>query len=249
MRAPGARGAGRPAPEETRTSRSTCTRGQAAPNQTTKYRLFADSGGFCQLGCGQELFRTDTKAAITIAEFAHVIAASGRGPRGDQEATAEERRSYENIVLLCPTCHTVVDKAPDDYPAEALLERKYAHRAAVRAGVDQRFDTRAEARRRLLKLVRENRVVWEQYGPEGEHRHDPEAPQAAAWRRHALTTIVPNNQAIGELLDANEHLLTEEEKSVAAVFAVHAGEFAARHLEGIAIAGTRFPAELEECFS
>lgn len=227
----------------------TCAGGSATPNQTTRFRLFADSGGFCQLGCGAELFRTDTKTAITIAECAHIIAANAGGPRGDEAAVPEILRAYENIILLCPNCHTAVDKSPHDYPVESLLDRKGSHRAAVRAGVNLRFDTRPPARQRLESLLAENRTVWERYGPEGDHRYDPEAAEAAAWKRHALVTIVPNNQAITELLGANDHLLTDSERSVATLFTVHATEFAARHVEGAAVPGARFPREIENCFS
>ena len=41
--------------------------------------------------------------------------------------TLEERDSYANLILLCPTHHLLIDKNTDDFPAERLYKMKIDH--------------------------------------------------------------------------------------------------------------------------
>jgi len=44
---------------------------------------------------------------------------------------------YVNLILLCPSCHTHVDKAPEEYPEDLLKKWKKDHEAQVgRQGVE-----------------------------------------------------------------------------------------------------------------
>jgi hypothetical protein len=49
----------------------------------------------------------------------------------DLALSDEQRDAYENLILLCGTCHRVVDGQPLDYPVHVLLELKRAHEAWV----------------------------------------------------------------------------------------------------------------------
>jgi len=105
-----------------------CSRGEAAPDSHTKLRLFADAAGHCQNpACNQPLFIDAGRKNIHIAEMAHVFAAADDGPRANAELTQAERGRYSNLILLCPTCHTIIDKAPGEYPDTVILMWKQQH--------------------------------------------------------------------------------------------------------------------------
>lgn len=78
--------------------------------------LFARSAGRCNL-CQKEV--------PDIAERAHIIAYSEYGARGD--TSMERDNSYENLILLCPNCHTQVDKYPEQFPSTKLHSIKEEH--------------------------------------------------------------------------------------------------------------------------
>ena len=104
------------------------SRGKASPNAQTKLRLFADSGGFCQNpDCNANLFLSIGDTDFHIAEMAHVFCASDKGPRMNSRLSAEERGCYSNLILLCPTCHTKIDKAENEYPDTLIFDWKTNH--------------------------------------------------------------------------------------------------------------------------
>lgn len=68
----------------------------------------------------------------------------------------------------------------------------------------------------------------------------------ARWRRHARSTVVPNNREILRVLNANGHLLTNEEKQTVALYSLHVDQFENRHVLGDWTAGAqRFPSQME----
>ncbi|HYO59963.1 MAG TPA: HNH endonuclease signature motif containing protein [Archangium sp.] len=82
--------------------------------------------------------------AKPLGEHAHIIAHSDAGPRADPSIPESERASYSNLILLCPTHHTQVDKQPDSFTVEDLrswkrdLER-WVHERLGRAVSDITF--------------------------------------------------------------------------------------------------------------
>ena len=70
---------------------------------------------------------TDSSDAAVIAQICHIYAVSTDGPRGKAGLTDEELNSPENLILLCPNHHTVVDKQFETYPAEKLKQWKQNH--------------------------------------------------------------------------------------------------------------------------
>ena len=97
--------------------------------------------------------------------MAHVFAAADDGPRANAELTAAERGRYENLILLCPTCHTIIDKAPVEYPDAMILrwKRKHGERIAALSGAVE-FPSRIQARDAIEPALAENRLVFEKYG-------------------------------------------------------------------------------------
>lgn len=62
-----------------------------------------------------------------IAENAHIIAFGEKGPRSNNTIEESEKNSYKNLLLVCATCHTIIDKNPKQFPVEKLLKIKEDH--------------------------------------------------------------------------------------------------------------------------
>jgi hypothetical protein len=220
-----------------------CARGKAQPSPETRIRLFADSAGYCQNpGCAEHLFVDTGKGEMThFAEMAHIVAASDDGPRANRKLSAAERGAYQNLILLCAKCHTIIDKAPDAYPEDVIRRWKEtrAERLAALFGVVA-YQTRAEALAAITPAMEENKVVLDTYGPGSEARFDPESEAPQAWRRKMLGTIIPNNKRIAAILDKNRHLMVRNEAKTLEQFRQHTDDLVARHLEGV-FGGQMFP--------
>jgi len=84
--------------------------------------LWGRAAGRCSI-C--KIIVTADKESVTDAypfgENAHIVAEKPGGPRGDDGLSESLRNNYLNLILLCPTCHTKIDKAPEDFPPERLL--------------------------------------------------------------------------------------------------------------------------------
>ncbi|GAB4377356.1 MAG: hypothetical protein Kow00121_26530 [Elainellaceae cyanobacterium] len=99
---------------------------------------------FCRLPLTQD--SETTSSSIPIGEQAHIVAKESNGPRGDSLLTLDERDSYANLILLCPTHHTVVDKNPEDFPVEKLHTLKTEHELWVQQTLSQVWDLNQQAR-------------------------------------------------------------------------------------------------------
>src|SRR5262245_46442332 len=98
------------------------------------------------------------RASYNIGEMAHIIARSTGGPRGQNAAGAD---TYDNLILLCPTCHTLVDKGPSEYPTDKLLRWKSEHEKSIReSGSSQKFDDVAKLKSAVTRLLQENHHLW-----------------------------------------------------------------------------------------
>ncbi|MGH3564691.1 MAG: hypothetical protein ACRDRH_01380 [Pseudonocardia sp.] len=214
-------------------------------SQPAKDWLWSESGGHCQ----NPECRTDLHSFVKhthIGELAHIIPASMEGPRADEgpELKEGERALPENVVVLCPTCHSVIDKAPEEYPANVLRgwKRRSQEARAVAHGTPV-FTLRSEAREFVEELLGANRAVFDLYGPLDEVFDDTRAEQ---WRRHVNDTIIPNNRTLLRVLQVNRGWLTGAGKATVHLFAVHVQELEERHLEGNWTPGsTKFPNAME----
>lgn len=70
-------------------------------------------------------------------ELAHIIGARPDAARGDSVESSRLERDPSNILLLCPSCHTKVDRDPVAYPVEQLRGAKAAQEERVRAAAAQ----------------------------------------------------------------------------------------------------------------
>ncbi|WP_143735184.1 HNH endonuclease [Methylocaldum sp. 14B] len=196
-----------------------------------------------------EIFRNIEEEVIHIAEIAHVISAGDAGPRSNQELTPEQRARYENLILLCPTCHTMIDKAEDKFPIEMLLDWKAMHKQRIADvfGV-QRYESRKDVRQRIESLLSENAFIFHEYGPMTDERFNPESTLPNQWIRKIRSKIIPNNRKILSVCDANIHLLDEGERLLLIQFRQHVDDFEAKHLAGVDENGRQFPVGFEAIF-
>jgi hypothetical protein len=160
-----------------------------------------------------------------IGEMAHVIAKKPKGPRGIASGGED---TYENLILLCPTHHTEVDKSPENsFPPDVLFNWKQKHEAKVAAAfISLSFDSSKKMAVYIQKLLIENRTVWKTYGPESlEAKRNPLSNLAELWVLRKLDTIVPNNRRIINVIQKNRHLFDVEAFESACEFIEHAEGF------------------------
>lgn len=222
-----------------------CPRGKASPNAHTKRRLFAASAGYCQNpNCLTELFVDTDKNSFHIAEMAHIFAAQDDGPRPKPKLSKEERGAFENLIMLCSNCHTMVDKAPDTFPDQLILQWKREHQIKLQGLFGAKaFDTRNKARELLDPILTENHAIFQQYGPHIEAANNPESGAAEQWKRKMLSRILPNSRRMLAILDANRNLLDTNEKLALEQFRQHIDDLEAFHIEGVKIDSSRFPSD------
>ena len=201
----------------------------------TKRLLWSRSGGYCQNPtCDHEFFTFFQDGDIvSLGELAHVIGQSERGPRGKSSLETEKRNEHQNIILLCPTCHRLVDKKPEQFPTETLYEWKRSHEEKIRHSfVVPTYGTRGSLGTAVHKLLRQNRAIFRQYGHHSEDSANPLSDAADVWHRYVFSDVIPNNRRVADLLGANEHLLSESEKDLFDKFLLHQQAFEYNHVSG-----------------
>jgi hypothetical protein len=203
--------------------------------EKTKRLLLSKSGGFCQNpGCNQDLFKFFEDGTVTnIEELAHIIARKKGGPRGDDTLKLSDRDEYDNIILLCPTCHTIVDKSPHLFPARLMIEWKILHEQKIRDCFNvPLFSNRRDLVMELGRLLRENNAIYSTYGPNGMFKGKAVTDATIMWEERSIKTIIPNNRRILSLLYKNEHLLSYDERELIGVFKIHKDGFEYNKLSG-----------------
>jgi hypothetical protein len=229
-----------------------CRSGRPKLAQDEDRRLFAESAGTCLL-CNAPLFADlpGGSRSVSIAERAHVVAHSDSGPRADRTVPEEERRTPANLVLLCATCHTKVDKSPENFSAADLFARKAERAAAVAlVGGTPIFNIRSDARRAVQKVLERNRLIFRNYGPDPVDGSVSSTEDAERWSRHVLEDIVPANELIVAIVRINEALTNAEDREAAELLRLHTRDLAEKHRgEPVTAPARRFPRAVEDLFS
>lgn len=105
-----------------------------APSRTVTRNLYLASGNRCAFpGCDSPLMRAD---GVLVGEIAHIEAASEDGPRFNKNMTNEERRAQTNLMIMCATCHKVIDTDVAKWTVENLKALKTEHEATYTGAVD-----------------------------------------------------------------------------------------------------------------
>jgi len=81
-----------------------------------------------------------TKNPAEFRECAHIIADSDDGPRGIPGTLDKE--NVHNIIILCPTCHKIVDDDPTTYHIDYLIDMKKNHEERIKYLTSLTYDKR-----------------------------------------------------------------------------------------------------------
>ncbi|CAA7196979.1 ABC-three component system protein [Chryseobacterium potabilaquae] len=100
--------------------------------QSTVRRLDTLSGNECaEPNCTRKLVSVD--GSSIISKICHIEAASENGPRYNASMTQDERRGFDNLILLCDEHHTIIDNSENvkNYPVDLLKFWKASHEKKI----------------------------------------------------------------------------------------------------------------------
>jgi hypothetical protein len=117
----------------------------SGPSVATIKRLFAVSGNTCAFPNCTNLL-VDVASGKVTARICHIKARQPEGPRYDAGQTEAERHAFDNLLLMCPMHHDVIDSDVETYTVERLWEIKAGHEA----GSGGRYELSDEVAAQLL---------------------------------------------------------------------------------------------------
>lgn len=191
--------------------------------------LWSAAGGRCAFpDCWERLcnFEAVGLAPYTLGEMAHICGEKPGANRHDPNQTDTERDDYQNLILLCPTHHTLIDRAENKeiYTVGMLRAMKIAHEVRITERLDKDESlTELTLARNILPLLEENRQSWVHCGPSSNlARTEPNNDAAyAVWVSERLSVIVPNNRTIARLLLKHRGLFHANGQAIIAQFLMH----------------------------
>lgn len=152
--------------------------------------------------------------------------------------------SLENLLLLCPTCHTKIDKNRTQWPDTELVRWQQVRRQEVES-YGESVNSFADLREAVRPIFRRNSVIFDQYGPEG-------VGTSAGARRDLWLKFEPelvaNDQKLVSLLTRNRRLLHTENQELVDEFADHVAEFIATRGPSPHTRALLFPRDLLSVF-
>lgn len=92
--------------------------------------LCTKSGNRCAISeCRKVLVvdKTENDRESLAAAMAHIRGEKPTAKRYDTSMADSERNSYDNLILVCPNCHKVIDDQPNTYTVEKLHKIKSQH--------------------------------------------------------------------------------------------------------------------------
>jgi hypothetical protein len=94
---------------------------------------------------------------VVVGEICHISARRKGGARYDPSLTVAEKDDFPNLVLLCSTCHKLVDSSPSEYTAEWLRQVKVAHEQKAPQPLDLSLEDVRHAMMILKKHIAKTR--------------------------------------------------------------------------------------------
>lgn len=192
-------------------------------------RICAESMGRCMNPeCKVELF----KDSGDIMEKAHII------PYCDTKDN-----SYENLIILCPNCHTNFDKN-SAFSIGEVEKWKQIRKAEFERFFSKEYDTFEDLKSEVAPLLSHNQEIFENYYSEN---------QRDLWGIFE-GMILLNNRIIRNILKNNTKLIqnhSQESYSNLAIvqkFMLHIDEFEATRLSKEKIRHVLFPSEINSLF-
>lgn len=153
-----------------------------AISEQTKRKLWAESMGKCMNpDCEQELFLEKWD----IIELAHIV------PYADTKDN-----SFENLIVLCPNCHTNFDKN-HKYSKDQVKDWKQRRQEDRDEFFSQEFQSFDELEEKIKPLLIRNKIIYENYYLE---------EKKELWEKFEPQILI-NNHKIKWLLNKNMHLL------------------------------------------
>ena len=217
--------------------------------------LWSNAAGRCSFqGCSERLSVEEAEGVTpyTLGEMAHIKGNKPGSNRYDLDQPATERDSYENLILLCPTHHTLIDKSEneDEFTVELLHEMKREHEGFISTRLHiSKLESVEQLKDKIAPYMAENYQAWEQYGPTSENaRKNPNSDQVyALWTSERLSIIVPNNREIAVLLQEYRELFSRREQRVVSRFIQHVESYEQWVHDKIPYnAVQRFPSDFED---
>lgn len=217
--------------------------------------LWANAAGRCSFTDCEERLTVEQAAQAaphTLGEMAHIKGKRKESNRYDKNQKDEHRDSYENLILLCPTHHTLIDKPENEniYSVDVLVKMKIVHEDNVskRLGVED-LSSIEKVKDKIAIYLAENRQAWLQYGPVSEAaQKNPHSKEIyAVWTSERLSTIVPNNRIIASLLEANRKFFSIQDQAIISQFMSHKDSYEKWVNDEIPYQGVmRFPVDFEK---
>ncbi len=120
--------------------RDTITKGRRGEiDNDARQDIAAQAGWRCQFdGCGEDLrVHVVPVSRGNYGYFAHIVASSSDGPRGDDVQSPLLARDPTNVMLLCDKCHRLIDRVdPGRYDANLLRAMRARNIANVKRALD-----------------------------------------------------------------------------------------------------------------
>lgn len=203
--------------------------GRTGISEHVQRKLYAESMGRCMNpNCQCELFSGEGD----IIEKAHIDAYCN---------TADN--SFENLVILCPNCHTNFDKNGAFTPEE-VKSWKTIRKQEVDSLFQKKLDTFDDLKAQVVPILEENRALYEQYYI-GNCKH--------LWNKFE-NTLLRNNRMLSMLFKENMELFQSHSvgdysnRKVINDFLIHVEEFEATRMDAEKVRQVLFPKEIHSVF-
>ena len=151
--------------------------------ENTKRMLYAESMGRCMNpNCETKLFLNGD-----IGEKAHIT---------PHCSTADD--SFENLLLLCPNCHTEFDKNHTfkSYEVKSWKSKRHEQISQI---FEQQFDSFEKLENAVKPIFEENKTIYANYYLKDNKK---------LWDKFT-SSILTNNQKLKLILNKNKHLLQD----------------------------------------
>lgn len=200
-----------------------------AISEDIQRRLFAESMGRCMNpDCKKELFFDNGD----IIEKAHII------PYCD---TADN--SFENLIVLCPNCHTNFDKN-FAFKAEEVKQWKQIRANELKSFFSKKYSSFNDLKDKVKPLLCENKTIYENYYLSG---------NKDLWDKFECK-ILANNRKLKNILSNNLELIQDYKSKeysnleLVQLFLAHIDEFEHSRLDEEKKRQILFPREINSLF-
>lgn len=194
-----------------------------------KRKLWAESIGRClNPDCQIELFNLDGD----IAEQAHIVPYS-----------ETQDNSFENLIMLCPNCHTKFDKN-GNFDINDVKSWKDKRQAEIEQYFSKKFKNFEELKKNIVPLLIENQDIYKNYFL-GENKK--------LWEKFE-GKILANNEKLKKMLEANLTLIQDNNnpdysnRTIVRDFIAHVNEFEITRNEEEKNRKILFPKEINSIF-